>query len=90
VKLDASHGVAARGADGADLCCANRSASAAAHDPEQYQEDDGAKRRRDEVGGGRYREDAEPRQDEAADERPQDADHDVAYEAEAMPSEERH
>jgi hypothetical protein len=65
VKLDASHGVAARGADGADLCCANRSASAAAHDPEQYQEDDGAKRRRDEVGSGRYREDAEPRQDEA-------------------------
>ena len=35
-------------------------------------------------------EDAEPRQDEAADERPEDADHDVAYEAEAMPSEERH
>src|SRR4029079_13337395 len=41
------------------------SASAAAHDPEQYQEDDGHKRRRDEVGSGRYGEDAEPRQDEA-------------------------
>ena len=85
MKLDASHGVAARGADGAPIYAVQT-------DPRQRRRTTLSSTRRmtaPSVAATKLAA-VDTGKMPSPDERPEDADHDVADETEAMPSEERH